>query len=411
MEGLMPAYSHSSLSAYQSCPRRYKFQYIEKPELEEEGEGIEGFMGKRVHEVLEKLYKDLVLSKVNSLEDLLLFYKQEWERNWHADVFITKKEFNKKHYYDTGRTAIVKYFDRYKPFNNTQTLGTEQLVTFKLGGHTIRGYIDRIARGVRGEYEIHDYKTSGRLPGQKAVDDDRQLGLYQIALEEMFGDVKSTKLVWHYLVFDQEMISYRSPAQIKDLKDETIQLIKTIERDDEFECRPSNLCDWCDFEQLCPARKHLFKVSNLPSNKYLSDSGVKLVSSFADVKTEIDSLKEQIEEKEGVLDQIREAAIAFSQKNGVENIYGKGHCLTIKEQKSIEFPGSKDEKRGDLEALVHKLKIWDEVSSLVTTKLAKLVGSGNMNAEARKKIMKYGQEVITMNVRFKKAKDREEEND
>ncbi|MGZ3558640.1 MAG: PD-(D/E)XK nuclease family protein, partial [Thermodesulfobacteriota bacterium] len=43
----MPVYSHSQLSTYETCPQKYKLSYIDK--IEVETEGIEAFMGSRVH--------------------------------------------------------------------------------------------------------------------------------------------------------------------------------------------------------------------------------------------------------------------------------------------------------------------------------------------------------------------------
>jgi len=67
----LPTYSHSKLSTYENCPRQYKLRYIDRIKPPEEEEGIEAFLGSRVHEALEKLYKELILTKINALEDLL----------------------------------------------------------------------------------------------------------------------------------------------------------------------------------------------------------------------------------------------------------------------------------------------------------------------------------------------------
>ena len=69
----MPAlYSHSRLSTFEQCPLKFKFAYIDKIETEIE-ETIEAFLGSRVHEALEKLYKDLKFQKLNTLKELLGF--------------------------------------------------------------------------------------------------------------------------------------------------------------------------------------------------------------------------------------------------------------------------------------------------------------------------------------------------
>ena len=48
-------YSHSRLSAFETCPQKFQYRYLWR--IAPESESIEGFVGKRVHEVLEKLYK------------------------------------------------------------------------------------------------------------------------------------------------------------------------------------------------------------------------------------------------------------------------------------------------------------------------------------------------------------------
>ena len=60
------------------------------------------------------------------------------------------------------------------------------MVNFDLGSenYRLRGVIDRLEKTKEDTLEIHDYKASGNLPTQDKLDEDRQLALYQIALEE-----------------------------------------------------------------------------------------------------------------------------------------------------------------------------------------------------------------------------------
>ena len=45
----------------------------------------------------------------------------------------------------------------------------------------------------------------------------------------------------------------------------------------EFPPKESQLCECCEYPDLCPRRKHFFKVEALPVNEYLSEPGVVLV--------------------------------------------------------------------------------------------------------------------------------------
>jgi RecB family exonuclease len=94
-------YSHSRLSTFEQCKQKFKFRYIDKAEAEIENT-VEAFMGSRVHEALEKLYKELKFEKLNSLQDLLDFYHQEWGRHWTDDILIVKEELGEEHYRKTG---------------------------------------------------------------------------------------------------------------------------------------------------------------------------------------------------------------------------------------------------------------------------------------------------------------------
>ena len=48
---------------------------------------VEAFLGTRVHETLEKLYKDKQNQKENNLENLIEYYNQEWEKNWKENIY------------------------------------------------------------------------------------------------------------------------------------------------------------------------------------------------------------------------------------------------------------------------------------------------------------------------------------
>jgi len=104
----MTTYSHSKLGTFQQCKYKYKLQYIDK--IKSDLESIEIFMGKRVHEALEKLYNDLKLQKLNTKEELLQFFEKIWDENWHDNVFIVKDEYTAKNYKEMGKKFIADYY-------------------------------------------------------------------------------------------------------------------------------------------------------------------------------------------------------------------------------------------------------------------------------------------------------------
>lgn len=404
----MPVYSHSKLSTYENCPRQYKLRYIDRIKPPEEEEGIEAFLGSRVHEALEKLYKELILTKINTLEDLLQYYKKQWDRNWHDNVVIVKKEFTRDHYHNTGLQAISNYYKRYYPFNQSKTLSTEHLIVFKIEDYTIQGYIDRLGHDGKGIYEIHDYKTSVYLPSQDRLDSDRQLALYQIGIKEKYRDAKDIILRWHYLVYDKEFTSTRSDAQLKDLKKEVMSLIKTIEKDTSFKPVESRLCDWCELDIYCPAKKHAIEVEELPLNLYLKEEGVTLVNKYADIKIKIKELKEKQEELQLELNFISDAAVEYSRQKGITNITGSEFMLRISEDNILQFPRADEEGREELEEFIKKAGIWDDVSGLNLSRLMKLLDNEDLNNKIRSGLLKFAEEKDKVRVRLVKKREDEE---
>ena len=89
----MAVYSHSRISCFENCPYKYKLKYIDKvsPEIEKT---IEAFMGSLVHQALEKLYSDLRYKKVNTAEEIISYYNDQWEKNWNPAILIVRKDFS-----------------------------------------------------------------------------------------------------------------------------------------------------------------------------------------------------------------------------------------------------------------------------------------------------------------------------
>jgi putative RecB family exonuclease len=354
----MPTYSHSRLETYKNCPLKFKYIYIERKERLIES--IEAFLGSRVHETLERLYRDLKFTKENSLDKLLEYYNSSWEKNWLDSIMIVKKDYMPEHYRNLGEKCIGDYYRHYHPFNQGKTLGLEEKIFIDLDGHKIQGIIDRLVQRDDGTYEIHDYKTSGHLPDQSTLDKDRQLALYQLGLQNRWNDVKEIELVWHYLVFDKELRSTRTKPQLDQLKSEIKELINEIEKaknEDNFPAKESSLCDWCEFGELCPNLKHLIKVEDLPKEEFLAEDGVQLANKFIE-------LSERKRETEADLDMIKEAIYSYVLRENLKALRGSDHKLKIKIEQKEDVPNKDQEQRAKLDELIRRIGKWDEVSEL-----------------------------------------------
>ncbi len=251
----MTQYSHSRLSTFENCPRKFAFRYVEKVEVD--SEGVEAFMGKRVHEVLERLHHHVSrYGRPPSLAQVLERMRADWAARWHDQVRIVRTENAPEYYLERGLRCLENYYRSWYPFTDGETVGIEERLQLQLddaGRYRMVGIVDRIVRTGEGRYEIHDYKTAARLPRQRDVDQERQLALYQIGLEQTYQDVAEVELVWHYLIHNRTLRSRRTTDDLKLLRDTTIERIDEIEAAHDYPARTGPLCRWCEYSALCPA--------------------------------------------------------------------------------------------------------------------------------------------------------------
>ena len=401
----MPTYSHSQLSTYETCPYQYKLAYIDK--IEVETESIEAFMGSRVHDTLEKLYRDLKVTKLNTLEELLSFYHQSWEKNWNDRIQIIRKEYSAEDYRRLGEKCITDYYKRYHPFDQGRTLGLEENIYFPLEeekGYWIRGFIDRLTLMDHSILEIHDYKTSNRLPTQEEVNSDRQLAFYQMGVAEKWQGIQEVKLIWHYLSFDTEIQSSRTPQELHQLRRETLELIQKIETDKHFIPKEGPLCDWCDYQGLCPRRKHLITVGSLTPNEYLNEEGVTLVNRYVELKERKRVWDEEIDAE---LAKVEEALYVYAQREELEAIFGSDHVAKIKIEMKEKYPLKGDTNRKVLDELIKKAGKWMEVSDLNPWMLARVIGRGGWPPSLIKKVKEFSTLEESRSIIVSKLRERE----
>ncbi len=398
----MGLYSYTKLSTYKQCPYKYRLKYIDK--VPEEMKTIEQFMGQRVHEALERLYKNLISAKIIPVKEVLEHYGKNWEEKWDDNIKFVKKDLSRDNYRELGEKCIKDYYGNYHPFNQSRTVSVEKMVYFPLderGKYRIRGFIDRLAIAPDGAYEIHDYKTNRSLPLQRDKDEDKQLALYQIGVKNMWKDVHRVRLLWHYLVFNKEISSSRTDEDIEKLKVEEIALIGEIESATDFLPKESSLCNWCSYQAICPLWKHLFVVEHLPEKEISKEDGVRLV----DRLEELQSAKKEIEDK---IEGTKEALITYSDREGMDRIFGSTKVAKIERKIKLSFPDTKDEKRAQLEKILKGVGKWDEVSLLDVRRLAKIVEEKGWDNSVIERIEGFGDKEEKKSVTLVKKKKGEE---
>jgi putative RecB family exonuclease len=378
----MAIYSHSRLSTFEQCPLRFKYVYIEERETEIE-ESVEAFLGKRVHETLEKLYTDLKFQKIPTLQELLNFFNAEWQKNWTDAVKIVRESYSKENYKKLGEQYLTDYYNRYQPFKEDRTVALEKRILIKLDPyHVVQGYIDRLSCKEDGIYVIHDYKTTGSLPENSYIEEDRQLALYTMAVRQSYPDCKRVILVYHFLAFDKEFVTEKNEVQLEALRKDVMKLIDVIEAASDFPARMSTLCDWCEFQPECPQFKHLYAVEKKEANEFLKDDGVQLVNKYA-------HMADEIKIKESELEKIREALLLFAEKEGVGIVYGSDNKASINKYPKLSFPKKYEQSWDEFVETVKKLGLWEQLSTVDVYELAKIINTNGLHPELLKLLDKF----------------------
>lgn len=368
----MPSFSHTKIGSFETCPLQYKYAYIDRIKVEVE-DTVETFLGSRVHEALEKLYRDKKFERLMSLEELLAYYNKLWKEEWKDSVVIVKKEYTQENYRKIGERCLSDYYKRHKPFDRGRIISLETTDLMPLdeeGKYKFHIRIDRLMDMGNGVYEVHDYKTGSSLPKQEELDQDQQLAMYSLWVRQQFKDFKKVRLVWHYVAFDKEMDSYRTEDQLENLRKETLEKINEIESAEEFPADVSRLCDWCLYKGICPMWKHEVQLEERPENEYLNDPGLKLVDEYVRIKEELDEHRREAEDK---LEKLKQSLIAFCAKEGVSAVFGSENKITVKQYEYVKFPGKNTEEREELIKVLQSIGKLGKVSDLDVYVLARIL--------------------------------------
>ncbi|MDY6794261.1 MAG: PD-(D/E)XK nuclease family protein [Actinomycetota bacterium] len=234
--------SYSAASAFERCPLSYRYQYVERIDIEPTPALS---FGRSIHSALEWLY-DREVPRPPSLQELLEYLESCWDCQGYGDAE------EEESYLEHGREILTRFYES-NIDDFRLPVAVEHRFELDMDGYLLTGVIDRVDRNADGGYEIIDYKTNRRLPDLNRLREDLQLPIYQMACLETWG-VNPGKLTYYYLLPNQRYATraYDSNglARVRKRLDSVIEAIEK----GEFESRPNRLCPWCSYRDICPDR-------------------------------------------------------------------------------------------------------------------------------------------------------------
>lgn len=245
------AISPSKAAVYYRCPLQFRLGSIDRIPQPQSAAAARGTL---VHAVLEKLF-DLPASQrqLAAAQELL---KQQWEvlsvsnPDW-EQLFTQPGEFEL--WYTQAQALLEAYFNLENPQRLEPAARETLLDAVMPSGLRLRGIIDRIDIAPQGQMRVVDYKTGKAPAPQYQADALFQMRFYAYLLLLTRGAAPTrTQLIYlksgKTLTFDPQSADLTSMAEQLDQLWQSI----TDSLTHGFVARTSPLCNWCNYQNLCP---------------------------------------------------------------------------------------------------------------------------------------------------------------
>ena len=256
-------FSFSRLQLFDQCLAKYRFIYLDGRPAG--GESIESYLGGRLHEALEWLYRERRTGRNILFDDLLNQYRSLWKEAWRGNVHIVQPGWQTDDYYQLGQRCLAGFYRRHAPFDEPVD-GTERVISFTLDredrpgqdGYLMTAILDRLDSHGPGWWSIHDYKSGRKMFTPTQAEKDLQMKVYFLALTKTRDQVERVDVVWHFLRHGREVALEHvkwNPKRIATMLKKRIDKVRQAEEQPgTLQPGESILCNWCYYWDVCPAK-------------------------------------------------------------------------------------------------------------------------------------------------------------
>lgn len=238
-------YSFSAISSFKSCPKSFEFKYVKR--IPEAFQTIERHMGSCIHETLNWLYEE----RMKNMNPTLNQVKEKFDMMWNVKELETarviKQNTSLDDYYNDGTEQVTHFYKNVFLEDKSQSLYLEQKFEILLEANVkYVGIIDRVARQLGGIIRITDFKT-GKVNHPL---DDLQLPSYALYIFSNFKE-EIIELCFEDLRSQRTVVTRFEIAEEKRVRSDLLQEITIMKKTELFDPKPSVLCQWCGFNNIC----------------------------------------------------------------------------------------------------------------------------------------------------------------
>tara|TARA_A100001011_G_scaffold167625_1_gene176448 strand:+ start:528 stop:1340 length:813 start_codon:yes stop_codon:yes gene_type:complete len=244
--------SVSSIGTFEKCPKKYHYRYIEKPDVVRNKWDFTEF-GSCAHLILELFHKVLLKKHVppSRYPDLMKWSFNKAIKEFDIDILNGKiwSPDGDKNGIEFLKEICQSYLNKIRKEGLPNVIGVETSYNFEIDDASmIRGFIDRIDKIDDKTYHVIDYKTS---KNEKYLNEFQVL-VYAEAVKRMYPDAE--KIIGSYMLLKHEMkmMSWTFTADDLDRCNKQIRKQSSlITEETTWLKKPSILCRWCDYKDLC----------------------------------------------------------------------------------------------------------------------------------------------------------------
>ena len=246
---LLGTLSPSRAGDFKHCPQLFKFKAIDKIETPPT---VYQARGTTAHLALQRLFDEQAGDRTpHRLYDLFREAWLELKDTEFPDLFPTLDD--ERTWGIESLAILANYFGVEDP-TSFEPLDRELDMTQALGQMTIRGILDRIEERPEG-LVITDYKTGKAPPERYAIPAFFALKIYALLIRERLGRTPIALRLLYLngpTVYEIPIVDAQLDAMERQLKALWEAINRAISRQN-FPPRPGRLCDWCQYQDICPA--------------------------------------------------------------------------------------------------------------------------------------------------------------
>ena len=241
--------SASQLDTYEDCARRWFYDSYLR--LSDRSTVWAGF-GTLVHDILEDFLRP------GTVHPFTFEYLLELaERKWSDDVATWAPQR------EQARRELDQVLEKWweiegANFDRSQVVAVEHAFEVPVGGHVIRGRIDRVDHDPsRNGIAIVDYKTSKSPITDIEAVDDLQLAVYHLAASRDVGLTAVGPPVRLELLYLRSGKSRQQAITAEHEASTEARILATAQSmlDEHIDPNPAAECRYCDYHRLCPLQK------------------------------------------------------------------------------------------------------------------------------------------------------------